>query len=250
VTGILILIVIVMVLLIRIPPEAVVIEVVTETRTVEEIEKSIQAAVEKIRALASLDLESGGETEDMVQKEIDTLKGELVERSDPLRIALIRDIETARGDINQLKLDQDSLEQKQLEANLQLKEMAEKLETRDQFIRENGDTSQVWLRKDPAGKEPIILELSSSGAALRDINDPKIREIIGAGELETRLRLIASGHERADSYFVFFIRPSGAEHVEKMSAVIEEEGYKLGYRPLAEDAELKIYSEDLLNLEQ
>ena len=94
---------------------------------------------------------------------------------------------------------------------------------------------------DPSDKEPIIVELDHQGGVLRDHNDTEVARRISSVKLVAELRKIAKTIDGLESYFVFFIRPSGAEFLDPLQDMLREEGIDLGFRPLGEEIELKIY---------
>ena len=98
VSGIRILIVLMMVLMLRTPSGGVAPVETSETRPLEELEKLIETAIAKIRELAVNDLETGGETVAELEAAIARLEKGLDEDSDPLRRALLREVEAAAAE--------------------------------------------------------------------------------------------------------------------------------------------------------
>jgi hypothetical protein len=245
VSGILILIVLMMVLMLRTPSGGVAPVEPSETRSPEELAKLIETAIGKIRELAADDLETGGETVAGLEAAIARLEKELDEEGDPLRRALLREVEAAAAELARIReqLAASEAARETARAELAIAERAE-------FLRDNQDASQVWLRFNPTEKIPVILELSGAGAVLRDIRKADFRENIAAAALSGRIRELAGRHDRGSAYFVFFIRPSGVGQVAELREVLSEEGFSLGYRPLAEGAVVKIFTEETLEFGQ
>lgn len=250
VSGILILIVLMMVLMLRPPSGGFVPAAPSETRSLEELAKLIETAIAKIRELAVGDLEAGGETVAGLEAAIERLEKELDQDGDPLRLALLRDVEAAAGELAVIRGQVAAAETARQVARAELAKVEAAVDTRAEFLRDNQDASQVWLRFNPTEKVPVILELSGSGAVLRDIRKADFRENIAAAALPGRVRELAGRHDRAGAYFVFFIRPSGIGHVPILREVLSEEGFSLGYRPLAEGAVIKIFTEETLEFDQ
>ena len=94
---------------------------------------------------------------------------------------------------------------------------------------------------DPSDKDPIIVELDHKGGVLRDRNAADVATRIASSDLVQELRKIAQTIDSLESYFVFFIRPSGAEFLYPLQEMLREEGIDLGFRPLGEEIELKLY---------
>ncbi len=242
VTGILILIVILMVLMLRQPGiiEKIQTEPV-ETLTLEEIEPLISQALEKIRQLAQLDLPDPGETEASLLASIKNLEAQLEEETDPLRAALLSDVEATAAEVETLTENLSNLEERQATLKQSIEKIEAMVAKRAAIVEENRGGNQIWLRMDPADKAPIIVELDHRGGVLRDRNDPDIARRISSGSLVSELRKIAQTLDGLESYFVFFIRPSGAEHLIPLQEMLTDEGIDLGFRPLGEEVELKIY---------
>lgn len=242
VTGILILIVILMVLMLRQP--GVIEKIQTEpveTRTLEEIESLISQALIKIRELALIDLPAADETEASVLASIEELQAQVEEETDPLRMALLSDVESAAAELETLKENLVALEEKQVSLNESITEAKESVSERASIVEENKSGDQVWLKMDSSDKEPIIVELDHQGAVLRDRNAPDVSKRMPSSTMVTELRSIAREIDGLESYFVFFIRPSGAGFLDPLQEMLREEGIDLGFRPLSEEVELKIY---------
>jgi hypothetical protein len=250
VSGILILIVLMMVLMLRTPSGGVAPVEPSETRPLEELEKLIETAIAKVRELAVNDLETGGETVAELEAAIARLEKGLDEDGDPLRRALLREVEAAAAELARIREQVAASEALREAARAELAKVEAAIATRADFLRENQDASQVWLRFNPTEKVPVILELSGSGAVLRDIRKADFRENIAAAALPGRVRELAGQHDRTSSYFVLFIRPSGIGQVSILSEVLTKEGFSLGYRPLAERAVVKIFTEETLEFGQ
>jgi hypothetical protein len=250
VSGILILIVLMMVLMLRTPAAVEVPVEPSETRSLEELAKLIEAAIDKIKELAASDLETGDETIPELEAGIARLEKELDQEGDPLRRALLRDVEAAASELAGIREKLAATEAAREEARAELAKVKAAVDARAEFLQDNQDASQVWLRFNPTEKFPIILELSGTGAVLRDIRKADFRENIAAAALPGRVRELAGRHDRGSAYFVFFIRPSGIEHVSNLREVLSEEGFSLGYRPLAEGAVVKIFTEETLEFGQ
>ena len=242
VTGILILIVILMVLMLRQP--GVIEKIQTEpveTRTLEEIESLISQALIKIRELALIDLPAADETEASVLASIEELQAQVEEETDPLRMALLSDVESAAAELETLKENLVALEEKQVSLNESITEAKESVSERASIVEENKSGDQVWLKMDSSDKEPIIVELDHQGAVLRNRNAPDVAKRMPSSTMVTELRSIAREIDGLESYFVFFIRPSGAGFLDPLQEMLREEGIDLGFRPLSEEVELKIY---------
>lgn len=242
VTGILILIVILMVLMLRQP--GVVEKIQTEpveTRTLDEIETLITQALEKIREMAQQRLPSPDATEASLLVEIEDLEAQLGKESDPLRAALLTDVEATIVEVENLKANLSDLDTRKNAITETLKETEATVESRASFVEESRNGDQIWLRMAPSDKKPIIVELDHVGAVLRDHSDPGFSKRLSTGEMVAELRSIAQGLDGLESYFVFFIRPSGAGQLEPLQTMLIEEGIDLGYRPLGEEIELEIY---------
>lgn len=242
VTGILILIVILMVLMLRQP--GVVEKIQTdpvETRTVEEVESLIAEALKKVRELALLDLPGADETEASVRASIEELEAQVEAETDPLRAALLADVESAAAELKTLEENHSDLVEKQASLEGSLKEAKETVIERTSIVDESKIGDQIWLQMDPSDKDPIIVELDHQGGVLRDRNAPDIFRKIPSVNLVADLRRIAENIDGLESYFVFFIRPSGTEFLAPLQKMLQEEGIDLGFRPLGEGVELKIY---------
>lgn len=250
VSGILILIVLMMVLMLRTPSGGVAPVEPSETRSPEELAKLIETAIGKIRELAADDLETGGETVAGLEAAIARLEKELDEEGDPLRRALLREVEAAAAELARIREQLAASEAARETARAELAKVEAAIAERAEFLRDNQDASQVWLRFNPTEKIPVILELSGAGAVLRDIRKADFRENIAAAALSGRIRELAGRHDRGGAYFVFFIRPSGVGQVAELREVLSEEGFSLGYRPLAEGAVVKIFTEETLEFGQ
>jgi hypothetical protein len=250
VSGILILIVLIMVLMLRTPAGGVAPVELSETRPIEELEKLIGMAIAKIRELAVGDLETGGETVAKLEAAIARLEKELDEEGDPLRRALLREVEAAAAELARIREQVTASEAARESARAALAKVEAAIAERAEFLRDNEDASQVWLRFNPTEKVPVILELSGAGAVLRDIRKADFRENIAADALPGRVRELAGRHDRSSTYFVLFIRPSGISQVSTLSEVLTEEGFSLGFRPLEEEAVVKIFTEETLEFGQ
>ena len=250
VSGILILIVLMMVLMLRTPSGGVAPVETSETRPLEELEKLIETAIAKIRELAVNDLETGGETVAELEAAIARLEKGLDEDGDPLRRALLREVEAAAAELARIREQVVASEALREAARAELAKVEAAIAARADFLRENQDASQVWLRFNPTEKVPVILELSGAGAVLRDIRKAEFRENIAAAALPGRVRELAGQNDQTSAYFVLFIRPSGIGQVSILSEVLTEEGFSLGYRPLAEGAVVKIFTEETLEFGQ
>lgn len=250
VSGILILIVLMMVLMLRTPSGEVAPVVSSETRSLEELTKLIETAIGKIRELAADDLETGGETVAGVEAAIARLEKELDDEGDPLRRALLREVEAAAGELARIREQLAASEAAWEAARSKLAKVEAAIAERAEFLQDNQDASQVWLRFNPTEKVPVILELSGAGAVHRDIRKADFRESIAAAALPGRIRELAGRHDRGSAYFVFFIRPSGVGQVAELREILSEEGFSLGYRPLAEGAVVKIFTEETLEFGQ
>lgn len=246
VSGILILIVLMMVLMLRTPGGGNSPVDLSERRSLHELENLIESAIERIKDLATKDLLTGGESIDELKDEIARLQKELNTEGDPLRLALLRDVEAVALELARIRSNVNTTEAETQQSLVKLAELQAAYDARADFLQQNKEASQVWLRFNPTEKSPIILELSDSAAVLRDIRNPDFRETIAASAISARVLELAGRNDRSSSYFVFFIRPSGIEHVSLLRELLAKEGFSLGYRALAEDAVVKIYTEETL----
>lgn len=247
VTGILILIVILMVLMLRQPGLVDVPVEMTENRSLEELNALIEEAIVKIKKYAGMDLDTGNETEAGLKEQIEQLQKKLDTGVDPLRLALLQEVESAESELQAAIEGAASLRQQKDAASLALVEIQATVNSKADFVQETTESAQVWLKLRPSDKSPILLELDSDGGVLRDIADPEVKTRIASGSLIERVKQIARAADGAESYFVLFIRPSGIQFLPPLQELLHQEGFDLGYRPLDENTDLKIFSEDVLD---
>jgi len=247
VSGILILIVILMVLMLRQPGIIDVPVEVTETRTLAELEALIETSMARIRKFAQVDFDTSDESEDRLKEQIEQLQKSLDEEADPLRLALLREVESAEREMTAAIEETTSLEQRRAAAALALIKMQATVDAKADFVKETAATAQVWLKLSTSEKKPILLELDAGGGVLRDMAAPEAKTRIAASSLKERVREMARESDGAESYFVFFIRPSGIAFLPPLQELLQQEGFDLGYRPLDETVELRIFSEDILD---
>jgi len=246
VTGILILIVIVLVLMLR-QPGAVDIPIPeVDKRTLAELETLIEEALFKIKRFATINFTTGDETVEKIEAEMKSIREELGKEEDPARLALLQEVEKTEVERDQVQESLESL----IEAKEQAEELVSKLETtldeRLEFVRENAEKEQVWIQYSDSEKEPVIIELGSRGGVLRDLQEPEFRKQFASANLAAEIRKLSATLDSAESYFVFFIRPSGIAAFHPIREVLREERFDLGYRPLGEKEELKILGPETL----
>jgi len=250
VTGILILIVIFLVLLLRRPGSVDVPVTEVETRSVAELEELIDATVEKIEKFATMNLATGGETVEEVRAEIESIREKLEAKEDRARLELLERTEAAELERDQAQKNLESLKASKKDAEDRLAQAKAEVAERKEFVRENAEEDQVWIQISETDKKPIIIELDGDGGVLRDLQDPDFQKRLPSGRIETEIREIAGKSDGAESYFVFFIRPSGIPFVKPLHEVVKQVGFDLGYRPLDENRELKIVGPNTFESEQ
>lgn len=249
VTGILILIVIMLVLMLRQPGavETPVPEV--EKRTLAELESLIEKSIEEIRKFATIDLSTGGETLEEVRAEIGKIRSELDAEEDPVRLALLRDVESAEMERDQAQETLEKLIASIEDAEERLEKGEAILGDRTEFVRENAEQEQVWIKYSDTEKEPIVVELGADGGILRDLRNPEFQKRLPASDIESEVRKLAGASDGAESYFVFFIRPDGIQFLQPLRELLTNEGFDIGYRPLGNQEVLKILGPETLKFE-
>jgi hypothetical protein len=249
VTGILILIVIVLVLMLQQPGTVDVPIPEVDKRTLAELELLIEEALVKIKRFATINFTTGNETVEKIKTEIESIQEELGKEEDLARLALLQKVEKTEMERDQARESVESLMKAKAKAEELVSELETTLEERLEFVRENAEQEQVWIQYSESEKEPVIIELGSRGGVLRDLHTPEFKKSFASTNLEREIRSLTGTVDSEESYFVFFIRPSGIAAFRPIREILREEGFDLGYRPLGEKEELKILGPETLEFE-
>lgn len=194
-----------------------------------------------------MNLSTRGETIEGVQADIERIREKLEVEEDPVRLALLRNVEAAEMERNQARETLEELTTSIKEAEELLEKTLATVAERAEFVRENAAEEQVWIKYSETEKTPIVIELDAGGGILRELQDPDFQERLPSQDIESGVRRIAGKSDGAESYFVFFIRPKGIRFLQPLREILAEEGFDIGYRPLGSREELKILGPETLD---
>lgn len=133
-----------------------------------------------------------------------------------------------------------SLAQREEEAARTLAEMkrieAEVRAAEAQLLAERARKNELWLIPDKSktSKEPVLAIVSAEAIVLQRFDQPDKTELRGH-DLVSSFRKALTGFAKLDQYIVFYFKPSGVDHFEKLTDLTKNAGFEIGYDTVGEE---------------
>jgi len=104
------------------------------------------------------------------------------------------------------------------------------------LLAERAKKNQLWLIPDRSqtSKEPVLAVVSANELTVQRFDRPE-KETVRGSDVPGKFGAVLTNYSRLDQYFVFYFRPSGAEHFSKLVDKAKEAGFEVGYDAIAED---------------
>lgn len=118
-----------------------------------------------------------------------------------------------------------------------MKRAEEELRAREgQLLAEQGRKNELWLIPDRSktSKEPVLAVVSADAVILQRFDHPEKSELRG-WRLPAKFEDALKAYSKLDQYIVFYFKPSGVEHFEKLTDSAKTAGYEIGYDVVGEE---------------
>ncbi|MEI9892842.1 MAG: hypothetical protein WDN28_02725 [Chthoniobacter sp.] len=105
-----------------------------------------------------------------------------------------------------------------------------------QLLAERARKNELWLIPDrtKTSKEPVLAVVSADAVILQRFDRPDKSELRGSG-LQSKFEGALKGYSKLDQYIVFYFKPSGVEHFQKLTEAAKSAGFEIGYDAVGEE---------------
>lgn len=105
-----------------------------------------------------------------------------------------------------------------------------------QLLAEQAKKNELWLIPDRSktSKEPVLAVVTADAIILQRFDRPEKTELRGS-DLRSKFEGSMKNYSKLDQYIVFYFKPSGVEHFEKLTDAAKTAGFEIGYDAVAEE---------------
>jgi len=240
VTGILILIVMFLIISLEQPGLLTSEEPVPEI-SLDELKKRIAEGLETIRKVEELRIKAGGASEEDLRAQIAELKAGLTDKPESTNDKDVRvQVEEAEKEVEAKTKSVADLMVKKSELEGEVDKIKGLTTSKADGLAHAKNSSNIWLHKGENPLKPIILDVYGDRAVLRDLEDAAKAEEMNVDVLGAGVDRLISSHDKASSYFVFFVRPSGITLFKQVRQKVVEADYSVGFNAIDEETVIQI----------
>lgn len=201
-------------------------------------------------------------------------KKEALESAGETFLLVAEDIRTLLAELEQLKVDRESLEQLLKEKQQTLSKEVEKLglssiqseitklseqlrgetkilsslKSREDELRSNLSSSSkeltsekdkinyLWLipEKDDDGKDALLITVDAERLQFEEFNKPESLRVLNTNTLKSSFQSVAKNYDKEKFKIVFLFKPSGAKFFQDLLQIAKDDGFDVGYDPIEE----------------